>query len=262
MCFEPDASPPDVPRERRLPTVAGGAAAESLTLVAADGTRSAAALATATESRGCGVVVLPDVRGLYRFYVELAERFASAGHHAIAIDYFGRTAGCEQRDGDFEWMPHLVQTTAATVQLDIAAAAAELRGRTSVDSIAVVGFCFGGSQAFVAATEPDLGIERAIGFYGTLSSSRTNAPFMPSVLDYAPRTCRPVLALFGGDDPLIPPVDIAAYRGSLQAAGAPHEVVTYPGAPHSFFDRAADAHREASGDAWHRVLDALPASPA
>lgn len=262
MCFERDASPPDVPRDRLLPTVAGGAAAEPLTIVASDGTRSAAALATTTRSRGLGVVVLPDVRGLYRFYVELAERFASAGHHAIAIDYFGRTAGTAERDDDFEWMPHLVQTTAQTVQLDVAAAAAQLRERTGVERVAVVGFCFGGTHAFVAATAPDLEIDRAIGFYGTLSSSRTNAPFMPSVLDHAPRTRRPVLALFGGDDRLIPPADVAAYEGGLTASGAPYETVVYPAAPHSFFDRAAEQHREASADAWRRVLDALADDPA
>lgn len=257
MCFERDASPPDVPPSRRLPVVAGGAAAEAVTLVSADGTRVAAALATATRSVGAGVVILPDVRGLYRFYVELAERFASAGHHAIAIDYFGRTAGTTERGDDFEWMPHLVQTTAAGVQGDVAAAAELLRSRTGVERVAVVGFCFGGTHALVAATAPELGIDRAIGFYGTLSSSRTNAPFMPSVLDHAPRTCRPVLALFGGDDGLIPPADIAALEGGLRASGVAHEIVVYPDAPHSFFDRAAERHREASADAWNRVLDDL-----
>ncbi|MBF6619036.1 MAG: dienelactone hydrolase family protein [Patulibacter sp.] len=257
MCFERDASPPDVPADRRLPTVAGGAAAERLTLVAEDGTHSAAALATTTRSQGAGVIVLPDVRGLYRFYVELAERFASAGHHAIAIDYFGRTAGTAERTDDFEWMPHLVQTGPATIQLDVAVAAATLRERTGVERVAVVGFCFGGTHAFVAATAPDLQIDRAIGFYGTLSNSRTNAPFMPSALDHAPRTRRPVLALFGGDDPLIPTEDVAAFEGGLRASGVAHEAVSYPGAPHSFFDRAADRHREASADAWNRVLDDL-----
>ena len=56
------------------------------------------------------MIILPDVRGLYRFYVELAERFAEAGHHAIAIDYFGRTAGTGGRDGEWEYMPHVQQT--------------------------------------------------------------------------------------------------------------------------------------------------------
>ena len=41
-------------------------------------------------------MILPDVRGLYRFYEELALRFAERGHAAIAFDYFGRTAGVDE----------------------------------------------------------------------------------------------------------------------------------------------------------------------
>src|SRR4051794_13805643 len=91
--------------------MAGGAGADKLELTSADGTTFSAALAEAAEpSGGPAVIILPDVRGLYRFYIELAERFADAGHHAIAIDYFGRTAGTGERDEDFEFMPHPQQT--------------------------------------------------------------------------------------------------------------------------------------------------------
>ena len=47
-------------------------------------------------------MILPDVRGLYRFYEELALRFAERGIAAVAFDYFGRTAGAEKRDEDFD----------------------------------------------------------------------------------------------------------------------------------------------------------------
>ena len=108
MCFAFDARPPDLPADLALPRMAGGAGAEKLELTSADGTRFSAALAEAPEAPGGpGVVILPDVRGLYRFYVELAERFAQAGHHAIAIDYFGRTAGTGERDDDWDYMPHV-----------------------------------------------------------------------------------------------------------------------------------------------------------
>ena len=107
MCFEFDASPPDLPPGRALRGIAGGAAAESLVLTSSDGNRFAAALAESPEPRGSAVVVLPDVRGLYRFYVELVERLAEAGHHAIALDYFGRTAGAEERGEDFDFSPEV-----------------------------------------------------------------------------------------------------------------------------------------------------------
>src|SRR5512133_1396922 len=162
MCFAFDAHPPDLPADLALPTLAGGAAAELLELTSADATRLSAALAEAPDGSGPGVVILPDVRGLYRFYVELAERFAQAGHHAIAIDYFGRTAGTGERDEDFDYMPHVQQTRVGQVQLDVAAAVDALGERTGARGVMTVGFCLGGSQSFAAATSADLDLMGAV----------------------------------------------------------------------------------------------------
>ena len=68
-----------------------------------------------------------------------------------------------------------------------------------------------------------------------------------------------MLALFGGADELIPPEDVGA---ALTSSGVPHEIHSYPGAPHSFFDRSLDEHAAASADAWRRVLDFLGQVPA
>lgn len=48
-----------------------------------------------------------------------------------------------------------------------------------------------------------------------------------------------------------------AFDAALTGNGVPHEIHSYPGAPHSFFDRSFDEHAEASADAWRRVLDFL-----
>jgi carboxymethylenebutenolidase len=255
MCFAFDALPPDLPADLALPALAGGAAAEPLELTSADGTRFSAALAEAPEAGGGpGVVILPDVRGLYRFYVELAERFVQAGHHAIAIDYFGRTAGTGERENDWDYWPHVEQTTVEQVQADIAAAIAELRERTGAGSIVTVGFCFGGAQSFAAATSPELDLDGAVGFYAMLLKRRAGGP---AVIEDAPKTRCPVLGLFGGADENITPDHIEAYERGLEEAGVEHELVTYPGAPHSFFDRSFSEHAEACEDAWRRVLGFL-----
>jgi carboxymethylenebutenolidase len=255
MCFAFDAHPPDLPFDLALPTLAGGAAAEPLELNSADGTRFSAALAEAPEATGGpGVVILPDVRGLYRFYVELAERFVQAGHHAIAIDYFGRTAGTGERSNDWDYMPHVVQTRVEQVQADTAAAIATLRERTGASSIVSVGFCFGGTQSFMAATSAALDLDGAVGFYASLVPRREGAP---DPIAHAPETRCPVLGLFGGADENILPEHIEAYERGLLEAGVEHEIITYPGAPHSFFDRSFSEHAEACEDAWRRVLGFL-----
>src|SRR5690348_5473220 len=112
MCFDSDSEPP-------IPRIAGAAVShDDLTLTSADGTELVAFLATPDDVAAGGVVILPDVRGLYHFYEELALRFAERGHPAIVIDYFGRTAGAAKRGEDFEYMPHVDQTTDANVQAD------------------------------------------------------------------------------------------------------------------------------------------------
>jgi carboxymethylenebutenolidase len=250
MCFQFDALPPDLPADLALPAAAGGAPAELLELVSADGTHFSAALAGSPEPKGPGVIVLPDVRGLYPFYVELAERFAQAGHHAIAIDYFGRTAGLGPRDEEFDYMPHVMETRAEQIQADAAAARDVLRDRTGVGSFASVGFCFGGRHSFLAAASAGLGLGAAVGFYGSLAPR----PGMPAPIEVAHETRCPVLGLFGGADDHIPQDQIDAFDHALDEAGVDHEIVVYPGAPHSFFDRRQEDFEEASEDAWRRVL--------
>lgn len=262
MCFDLDSRPPAVPTDLRLAPIAGGAAAEPLTVTSSDGSEFAAALAESPRGEDPAVVILPDVRGLYRFYIELAERFAEAGHHAIAIDYFGRSAGVGERGEDFDFMAHLGLTDPVLVQEDIAAARSVLAERTGAGMFVSVGFCFGGAQSFLAGTAAATGLDAVVGFYGTLEPSRTGMEFLPSPLERAGEPSVPVLGLFGGDDPIIPPEDIEAFDRALEAAGVEHELISYPGAPHSFFDRSYEEHTEASADAWRRVLGFLEGLPA
>jgi carboxymethylenebutenolidase len=254
MCFAFDARPPDLPADLARPRIAGGAGAELLELTSADGTAFSAALAQAPEASGRAVVILPDVRGLYPFYSELAERFAQAGHHAIALDYFGRTAGLGPRDEAFDSMPHVRQTQPATVQADAAAALAALRERTGATAACTVGFCFGGTQSFLATTSPALDLDGAVGFYGGLNPERWGDE---GPIARAGDMHGPLLGLYGGADEGIPPDQIDAFEQGLAAAGVDHEIVVYPGAPHSFFDRRFEEHAEACGDAWRRVLGFL-----
>ena len=168
MCFDLDSSPP-------IPVIRGAAVShEELELEAADGNRFAAFSAAPDDASGVGVVILPDVRGLYRFYEELALRFAERGIAAVAFDYFGRTAGVAKRGDDFEYRPHVDQTTPEGVQADVAAAIAHLRER-GAHTIFTVGFCMGGKHSWLAAADQD-GLAGAIGFYGRPGRTPPRAP--------------------------------------------------------------------------------------
>jgi carboxymethylenebutenolidase len=241
VCFELDSRPP-------IPALSGAAVShEDLVLEAADGTRFAAFAAHPDEPGAAGVVVLPDVRGLYRFYEELALRFAERGIAAAAIDYFGRTAGVGKRGDDFPYTEHVAQTTPAGIQADVRAAVEHLRGPAT--AIFTVGFCFGGRQSWLAAAGGH-GLRGAIGFYGV-----PGAREFPGPLDRAAEIEAPILALQAGADRNITAADNSAFDEALTRAGVEHEIVTYEGAPHSFFDRRQEEFAEASEDAWRRVLE-------
>jgi len=243
MCFDLDSAPP-------IPPISGAAVShDDLVLESSDGNRFAAFLATPDEPSATGVVVLPDVRGLYRFYEELALRFAERGYAALAFDYFGRTAGTEKRDDDFEYMPHVQQTTPGGVQADVAACVQHLRAN-GVTSLFTVGFCFGGRNSWLAsAAGHDLA--GSIGFYGRPGPGNDGTP---GPIQRAGDMKAPILALQGGDDPGIPVDDSQELDRALSEAGVEHEVVIYEGAPHSFFDRKYEEFAADSEDAWNRVL--------
>jgi carboxymethylenebutenolidase len=258
MCYDAGARPP-------FPPVSGGAVevtGRETVLTASDGNRFAASSATHDAPGGPGIVILPDIRGLHRFYQELAMRFAEAGVHATALDYFGRTAGIgsgDARGEEFEWAPHIERTTPDTIAADVAAAAAHVRSEEggAATAIFTVGFCFGGRNSFNQAARGH-GLAGVIGFYGRVGerdSSDANAPVLLAK-DYA---C-PVLGLFGGADPGIPAADVESFRKALHAAGVSNELVAYEGAPHSFFDRTFDQFRDACDDAWRRVLGFIEAN--
>jgi carboxymethylenebutenolidase len=242
VCFDLDSLPP-------VPVIAGATVShEDLVLEAADGNRFAAFAAAPEEEARAGIVILPDVRGLYRFYEELALRFAERCLAAAAIDYFGRSAGVGKRDDAFPYMEHVARTTPAGIQADVAAAVAYLRD-AGCASVFTVGFCFGGRNSWLAAAGGHR-LAGAVGFYG-MPAERNG---LPGPTQRAAELAAPILALQAGADANITAELNAAFEDALAAAGVEHELVIYPGAPHSFFDRKFDEFAEASEDAWKRVL--------
>ena len=249
MCFETTARPP-------LPPIAGGAGvagSERLVLEASDGNRFNAFSARANAPDAPGIMILPDVRGLHPFYEELATRFAEAGVNATAMDYFGRTAGLDERDDDFDHWAHVKQITVDGMGADTAATLAHIRsgaGRRFARRL------FGRVlHGWADLVQPGVegsrtrGRDRVLrGSAGQRSRRRHGAGEARAALPLSgARTLR------GADDG-IPPEAIEGFKRALDDAGVPNEMVVYDGAPHSFFDRSFEEHRDACDDAWMRML--------
>jgi carboxymethylenebutenolidase len=232
MCFGDDALPPH-------PPVRGEVAAHGdLLLTSADGTAFAAHAATPAAGTDLGIVVLPDVRGLHGFFKALTTHFAEAGLHTVAMDWFGRTAGTEERDDTFDWQTHVAQVVPDRVDEDVRACMDHLRAQGAT-KLFTVGFCMGGAFSWrQSAGNPELA--GCMGFYGVPSR----------VTDVVDRLQRPLLVLAAGQD-FTPVADVEAFVESVPVEAELH---VYPDAPHSFFDRGFAEHRAACEDAWHRML--------
>ena len=94
------------------------------------------------------------------------------------------------------------------------------------------------------------GLAGAIGFYGMpVERQGESGP-----AERASEIDAPILALQAGADRNITAEHNAAFAHALEAAGVEYELVTYEGAPHSFFDRRQENFADESEDAWNRVL--------
>ncbi|HLY26002.1 MAG TPA: dienelactone hydrolase family protein [Aggregatilineales bacterium] len=251
MCYDDRARPPMPPGDS-IP-----ARGEDLVLTASDGNRFAAYAAFPTTPTNAQVIIYPDVRGLHQFYKELAMRFAEVGVTALAIDYFGRTAGLTSRAEPFEYMPHVQQLKLDSFMNDVQAAVNYLREKTGKDGkIFVVGFCMGGALTLVTGTKRDFGFAGLMPFYGVLTRSFGGSK---TPIELVSQIAAPVLAQFGGADQAIPVEAVKDFDEKLDATGVEHQIIIYEGAPHSFFDKRFAEHAEASSQSWQRMLEFMKA---
>lgn len=247
MCYDTDARPPLPPNQG---SNAGGA---DIQLTAKDGNQFAAYFARASNPTGAQALIYPDVRGLRDFYKDLALRFAEQGVDALAIDYFGRTAGLTPRDDSFDYMPHVQQMQLTTFYADVQATLDCLHSSDHAQALTfTVGFCIGGTLSLMTGTQ-HFDLAGIIAFYPGMT--RTFPGGNGTALDQASQIHYPVLGLFGGADAGIPVNSINQLAAKLDEAEAENQIVIYPNAPHSFFDRKATDFVQESADAWMQVLD-------
>ena len=183
------------------------------------------------------LVVVQEIFGANEHVRSVVERYAAEGYVALAPDMFAPVQPRVELDygeDGFARGRELAAALGFERAVDIVDAAARLL-REEGHAVAAVGFCWGGSVAFLANTR--LGLP-AVSYYG----ART-VPFLGEALR------APMLFHFGADDPLIPPADIQAHR-ERQPDATFH---VYEGAGHAF-NRDVDPrhHHPASATLAHR----------
>jgi carboxymethylenebutenolidase len=185
-------------------------------LRAADGHELDAYLAEPKGTPKGGVVVVQEIFGVSDHIQRVADRYAAQGYRAIAPAMFDRiergiTLPYTEIQKGVEYMRKLEWPDTLA---DVEAAAAEVR---PAGSAAVVGFCWGGTVAHVAASE--LNIDAAVSYYGG---------GVAKLLDKQPRC--PIMYHFGDQDGSIPMPDVEKIRKAYPDSA----LYVYPGAGHGF----------------------------
>jgi carboxymethylenebutenolidase len=219
---------------------------QTLTLTADDG-HTLSAYAAGEPTADASVVILQEIFGVNAHIRSVADAYAREGFFALAPALFDRV----ERGAELDYSPAGLERGRATagrlqpglILKDIAAAVAH--GRTSVRSqkVGVVGYCLGGSYAWLSAAS--LPIDAAVGYYGSKIASS---------LEKAPRA--PVILHFGALDNGIPLSDVERIRAAFPAVS----VYVY-NAGHGFNrDGSAAYSEEAAGLAKERTLSFLRAN--
>lgn len=196
--------------------------------------------APSPDGRYPAVLLLHEWWGLNNETVRMADALAADGYIVLAPDLFrGRLAIS---------VPGALLLTATTrderIAADLDAARAYLAGVPEVDGarIAVVGFCFGGTQAMRAGSRWEENGATAI-FYG-------GDPIRESAeLGYLGASA-PVLAIYGAEDRSIPLDRVEQFRSLL--VGREAEVLVYEGVGHAFVDPLTIRAGGAGAEAWYR----------
>ena len=203
--------------------------------------------------------MLPEVFGVNAWVRSVADRLAAHGYPALAVPLFARTAPdleLAYNASDLaEGRRHKDATTSQQILADVAAAVSWLGVRYPRAAIHLVGFCFGGHAAFLAATLP--GVEHAFDFYGAGVSRMRPGGGEPS-LALVPEFKARITCVFGTADPLIPAEDREAIGAALlkvDPAGQCLRLVECGGADHGFMCEARSSFNpQASAQGWRLLL--------
>jgi carboxymethylenebutenolidase len=199
------------------------------------------------------VVVVQEAFGVNDHIKDVAERFAAEGYRAVAPHLFHRQGDPVIDYDDIETAKKYIGAlTEEGIAEDLATAYGHLHDDGFDDSrIAVVGFCMGGTVAFIEAATRTLGA--AVTFYGGgIAEGRFGSP---SLVELAGDLKTPWLGCYGDQDHGIPVEQVEQLRAAVAGAPVDTEIVRYPDAGHGFHCDARSSYHEASArDAWSRTL--------
>jgi len=206
------------------------------------------------KGRRPSVIVIHEIFGVSPFIRSVAEKLAEAGYNALAVDYFTREGAPPAVKDDLQPLLEFVaKVSDEQVLADTRAAIAYLQTRLDTSGrTGVLGFCWGGRHAMLAAAEASH-LGAAVAYYGRIRSAD---PAVRSPFALAERMSAPLLGHFGQEDASIPVADVEAFRAALAEHQKRAELYVYRNAGHAFANDTRPTYRaEPAKLAWTRTLE-------
>lgn len=201
------------------------------------------------------IIVIHENRGLDDWARLFTDKLAKEGYLVIAPDFISNTAEGKKRTTDFDnpdaARDAIYALSPEQVTGDLEAAYAYIgKDASSTGEVAVIGFCWGGSQAFRYATN-NQDLSSAHVFYGTA----------PKDAEALAKITSPVYGYYGGDDNRVN-ATIEETEISMKNANNLFLYEIYEGAGHAFMKSgirpdAKEENKEAHDAAWERLLNLL-----
>ncbi len=219
-------------------------ATQEVTFPGPEGRTIQGAWAAAAQPRGA-VLVIHENRGLNDHIRSVAGRLAASGYSALAIDLLSAEGGTAALGDEAKAMAALSSAPQERFVADMRAGLDELERRASGQKLGATGFCFGGGMVWLLLASGEPRLAAAVPFYGPL----------PEQADFSGSPNAAVLGVYAEQDDRVNASRDAA-TAALERAGLTHEIVTYPGVNHAFFnDTGARYDQAAAAQAYQRVLD-------
>jgi carboxymethylenebutenolidase len=219
-------------------------ATEAVTFPGPEGRTDQGAWAAADPARGA-VLVIHENRGLNDHIRSVAGRLAASGYSALAIDLLSAEGGTAALGDEARAMAALSGAPQERFVADMRAGLDELERRAPGQKLGAIGFCFGGGMVWTLLASGEPRLAAAAPFYGPL----------PDGADFSGSPNAAVLGIYAEQDARVNASREAA-TAALEQAGLTHEIVTYPGADHAFFNDTGPRYDQAAAtQAYAKVLD-------
>jgi carboxymethylenebutenolidase len=218
-------------------------ATQAVTFAGPGGRTMQGAWAAAGQPRGA-VLVVHENRGLTGHIRSVAGRLAASGYSALAVDLLSAEGGTAALGDEAAAMAALSAAPSDRLVADLRAGLEELERRSPGQRLGAVGFCFGGAMVWLLLASGVPRLAAAAPFYGPL----------PDGADFSGSTAA-VLGVYAELDGRVNASRDAA-AAALERAGLTHEIVTYPGVDHAFFNDTGPRYDQgAATAAYAKLLD-------